>query len=79
MIFRPVGTDGYQCQCKQRQRQQQRDSYRLLPYPRCRREHSQSHLGRGYGHHREQGTGRSDHGKSRRESEHRNLAGEGNL
>ena len=39
----------------------------------------QPHLGQGYGHHREQGTGRKDHGKVRGESEHRDLAGEGDL
>ena len=39
----------------------------------------QPHLGQGYGHHREQGTRRKDHGKGRWESEHRDLAGEGDL
>ena len=39
----------------------------------------QPHLGQGYGHHREQGTRRKDHGKGRWKSQHRDLTEERNL
>ena len=44
-----------------------------------RSKQSQPHLGQGYGHHREQGTGREAHGKGRWKSQHRDLTGERNL